>query len=78
MEKHLNEIKEEGHQLGKSPSSDPAAMTSAMRKAMDEVTRQIQMLNQHHQDFMTLCQQKRDFYSVAVKFHMTVRQVRLY
>ena len=76
MERHLSELKEEGHLLGKPPSSDPAAMTPAMRKAIDEVTRQIQTLNQHHQDFMTLCQQKRDFYIVAVKFHMTVRQVR--
>ena len=76
MEKHLTELKEEGQQLSKSPTSDPVAMTAAMKKAVDEITKKIQMLTEQQHEFMTLCQQKRDFFIVAIKYHMTVKQVK--
>lgn len=75
VDKHLNDLKEEGQQLSKSPSGDPIGMTSAMKKAVEDVKKMIHKLNENHQEFMTLCQQKRDFYIVAVKYHMNIRQV---
>ena len=72
----MKEIKDEGAVIAKLPGGEsPSASTGPMRKVANEVRQEIQNLTVLYQDLVKLCQQKRDVYIIAVKFHMSVRQV---
>ena len=74
----MKEIKDEGAAITKLPGGEsPSVSIGPMRKVTNEVRQEIQNLTVLYQDLMKLCQQKRDVYIIAVKFHMSVRQVCL-
>ena len=54
---------------------DGKEMHSATQKAIDRVKTQVEELKTNYKELADLCQQKRDFFLLCVKFHMTARQV---
>ena len=77
MDAQMKEIKDEGAAITKLTGGEsPSASIGPMRKVADEVRHEIQGLTVLYQELMKLCQQKRDVYIIAVKFHMSIRQVR--
>ena len=51
-------------------------MHASTHKAITMVQEKIQSVSDTYQQLMTTCQQKRNLFTVCVKFHMSVRQVR--
>ena len=79
MDAQMKDIADEGAAITKLPGGEsPSASTGPMRKVTNEVRQEIQNLTVLYQELMKLCQQKRDVYIIAVKFHMSVRQVCLH
>ena len=74
MDAHLNEIREESATLLKIPTGDDTTK-KILTKAVEGIKESVQSLTEQYQELMRLCQQKRDLFIVAVKFHMTIRQV---
>ena len=75
MDGHLKNIREESVDLCTLPDVDPSTR-EMLTQSIEGVKQGATSLTELYQRLMTLCQQKRDLYIVAVKFHMTVRQVR--
>jgi len=74
----MDHIREDGHVLINptfAPQETEENMHSATKEAVGLVKDQLKDLTDTYNQLMTLCQQKRDFFIVCVKFHMTTRQV---
>ena len=77
MDSHLKEIREESVELYSLPEASES-MKKVLSQCLEGVKEGAASLTEQYQKLMKLCQQKRDLYIVAVKFHMTVRQVFIY
>ena len=74
MDIHMKEIHDEQTELSKVPGGDDTK-NQVLVQDLERVKQMIQSLTELYQELMKLCQQKRDLFIVAVKFHMAVRQV---
>ena len=74
MDGHLKDIREESVELCNLPTADGHSKEMLIQ-SIEGVKQGATSLTEMYQKLMKLCQQKRDLYIVAVKFHMTVRQV---
>ena len=75
MDGHLKDIREESVELCVLLSVDPTTKVM-LTQSIEGVKEGANSLTELYQSLMKYCQQKRDLYIVAVKFHMTARQVR--
>ena len=75
MDGHLKDIREESVDLCNLPTAD-ANTKEMLTQSIEGVKQGATSLTELYQKLMKLCQQKRDLYIVAVKFHMTIRQVQ--
>lgn len=72
----MKDIQEEQIQLSNLPGGDETK-NRVLLQDLNQVKQSVQVLTELYQELMKLCQQKRDLFIVAVKFHMYVRQVIL-
>lgn len=79
MDGHMESVKEESVTLF-SPgflSDDTAAIQHpSTQKGIDLVLSTIQELAQAYRMFLQVCGQKRDFFTVTIKFHLKMEEVR--
>ncbi|XP_019856098.1 PREDICTED: triple functional domain protein-like [Amphimedon queenslandica] len=73
IDSHMKEIQEEQTQISKLPTGSEIK-NQLLLKDINDVKQSVQLLTESYQELMKLCQQKRDLFIVAVKFHMSVRQ----
>lgn len=74
MDLHMKEIQDEQQLISKLPTGSEIR-NQLLLKDINDVKQSVQLLTESYQKLMKLCQQKRDLFIVAVKFHMAVRQV---
>lgn len=70
----MKEIQDEQTQISKLPTGSEIK-NQLLLKDINDVKQSVHLLTESYQKLMKLCQQKRDLFIVAVKFHMSVRQV---
>ena len=70
----MKEIHDEQAELSNVPGGDDTK-NQVLVQDLERVKQMIQSLTELYHELMKLCQQKRDLFIVAVKFHMAVRQV---
>ena len=75
MDGHLKDIREESVDLCNLPAALDANTRDMLLQSTEGVKQGANSLTELYQSLMKLCQQKRDLYIVAVKFHMTTKQV---
>lgn len=71
----MKDIREESVELCNLPTADTSTR-EMLTKCIEGVKEGANSLTELYQKLMKLCQQKRDLYIVAVKYHMTIRQVQ--
>lgn len=71
----MKDIQEEHVQLSNVPLANDDK-TQVLIKEISDIKSPVQHLTELYQELMKICQQKRDLFIVAVKFHMAARQVR--
>ena len=72
----MKDIQDEQVELSKLPSGDEIR-NKVLLQDLNQVKQSVQLLTESYQELMKLCQQKRDLFIVAVKFHMSIRQVSI-
>jgi hypothetical protein len=73
MDEHMKEIQDEHVQLFKLPGGNEIKNKTILQD-LNQIKSSVNSLTELYQELMKLCQQKRDLFIVAVKFHMSVRQ----